>query len=75
MESLLLSHNKITAINGSLTNLVSLNFVNLTYNLLEEFSFQEIIGLQELRGIDLSYNRIKRVIGPTAVSIILELVW
>lgn len=75
MESLILGHNKIPAINGSLTNLVSLNFVNLTYNLLEEFSFQEIIGLQELRGIDLSHNKISRVIGPTAVSIILELMW
>lgn len=71
LESLMLSHNRITTFNNSLLNLKKLNFVNVSYNLLEEFSFHEIFGLEELRSIDLSFNRIKKVIGPAAVSVML----
>lgn len=69
MESLLLGHNEITSLNNSLLNLHHLNFLNLTYNLLTEFSFQDVVGLQELRSIDLSYNQITTLIGPAAVSL------
>lgn len=71
LESLMLSHNRITTFNSSLLNLKKLNFVNVSYNLLEEFSFHEIFGLEELRSIDLSYNRIKKVVGPAVVSVML----
>lgn len=69
LESLMLSHNRITTFNSSLLYLKKLNFVNVSYNLMEEFSFHEIFGLEELRSIDLSHNKIKKVIGPTAVSV------
>lgn len=68
LESLLLGHNQITSLNNSLANLQNLNFLNMTYNLLTEVSFQEIVGLEELISMDLSHNRITTLIGPIAVS-------
>lgn len=68
LESLILGHNEITTLNNSLANLKQLNFLNMTCNYLTEFSFQEIVGLPELRSVDLSYNRISKLIGPAAVS-------
>lgn len=64
----MLSHNRLKSLNGSLLNLRSLNFFNVSFNLMEEFSFQEIVGLQELRSMDLSYNKIRKIIGPATVS-------
>lgn len=68
LESLILGHNQIKSLNNSLLNLKNLNFLNMTFNHLTEFSFQEIVGLQELKSIDLSYNRIKTLIGPATVK-------
>lgn len=64
----MLSHNRLKSLNGSLLNLRSLNFFNVSFNLMEEFSFQEIVGLQELRSMDLSYNKITKIVGPATVS-------
>lgn len=69
LESLLLGHNQIFSLNNSLSNLKNLNFLNMTNNLLSEFSFQEIVSLQQLRSMDLSHNRISTLIGPVAVSL------
>ena len=68
LESLILGHNRVPALNNSLLNLKSLNFLNITMNRLTEFSFQEIVGLQELKSIDLSYNQIRTLVGPATVN-------
>lgn len=67
LESIILSNNQLTTLNNSLTNLKKLKYLNITYNLLTEFSFQDIVGL-ELDTIDLSHNKISKLIGPAAVS-------
>ncbi|XP_019873483.2 insulin-like growth factor-binding protein complex acid labile subunit isoform X2 [Aethina tumida] len=65
LESIILSNNQLTTLNNSLTNLKKLKYLNITYNLLTEFSFQDIVGL-ELDTIDLSHNKISKLIGPAA---------
>lgn len=68
LDTLGLSHNQITNLNNSLIPLKSLETLNMQNNLLTEFSFNEIIGLQKLRRIDLSYNQISNLVGPASVS-------
>lgn len=63
LVSLLLGFNRITSLNNSLLGLRSLQFLNVTTNLIEEFSFEEIKGL-EIKGIDLSFNKISSIKGP-----------
>lgn len=63
-----LGFNKIQILNGSLTPLRSLKYLNLTHNELTEFSLQEIKGLKRLWVIDLSYNLITHLSGNTEVS-------
>jgi Leucine-rich repeat (LRR) protein len=67
LEDLQLGHNQLTSLNRSLTPLRSLRCLNLTNNLLQEFSFQEIQGLRRLRIIDLSYNKISHLSGRMEV--------
>lgn len=57
--------NKIKQLNNSLIGLRNLQYLNITENELEEFSFEEIIGLEKLSGIDLSFNKISSIKGPT----------
>ena len=67
LEDLQLGHNQLTSLNGSLAPLRSLRCLNLTSNLLQEFSLQEIQGLRRLRIIDLSYNKISHLSGRMEV--------
>ena len=67
LEDLQLGHNQLTSLNGSLAPLRSLRCLNLTNNLFEEFSLQEIRGLRRLRIIDLSHNRVSRLSGQMEV--------
>lgn len=68
LDSLILSYNFISNLNNSLTPLKKLTFLNLTHNLLPEFSLEEIHSLKDLLVLDVSYNRITTVQGPTPVG-------
>nr|CAD7454215.1 unnamed protein product [Timema tahoe] len=63
LEDLQLGNNLLPSLNGSLLPLRSLRYLNLSHNLLEEFSLQEIRGLRRIRILDLSDNRISRLSG------------
>ncbi|KAK4877356.1 hypothetical protein RN001_009862 [Aquatica leii] len=66
LHCLCLGNNYVTSVNNSLSPLRSLTILNLTHNLLTEFSLQEIKGLLNLRTVDLSHNKINALYGPTA---------
>ncbi|KAK5642667.1 hypothetical protein RI129_008834 [Pyrocoelia pectoralis] len=66
LDCLCLGNNLVTSLNNSLSPLRSLTILNLTHNLLTDFSLQEIKGLMKLRIVDLSHNRINSISGPTA---------
>lgn len=68
LEELQLGHNQLTSLGGDATGinsalypLKSLKGLNLTHNNLNEFSFSSIRGLKELRLLDLSNNKIRRL--------------
>lgn len=63
------AYNQIQSLNGSLRNLKSLRYLNLTHNYLTDFSLQEIKGLKRLSVIDLSYNKIGHITGNIEVSL------
>lgn len=63
-----MGYNNLTVLNGSLAPLRSLRCVNLTHNALTEFSLQEIRGLRRLRVVDLSNNKISKLVGRMEVS-------
>lgn len=69
LNTLELSFNQITTLNNSLLPLKSLEALSLENNLLTEFSFSEIIGLERLSKLDLSYNQISSILGPASVRI------
>ena len=76
LEDLELGHNSLKSLGGAnsaLYPLKSLKCLNLTHNQLSEFSFSSIRGLRELRLLDLSNNKITRLLrgrSPTEVSFI-----
>uniref|UniRef100_A0A1A9WD08 Uncharacterized protein n=1 Tax=Glossina brevipalpis TaxID=37001 RepID=A0A1A9WD08_9MUSC len=57
------AHNQIKSLNGSLLPLQMLHRANFSYNLIEEFSIDEIRGLLNLRQLDLSNNHIRKLCG------------
>ncbi|KAF5297200.1 hypothetical protein FQA39_LY12215 [Lamprigera yunnana] len=63
---LCLGNNYVSSLNNSISSLRSLTVLNLTHNVLTEFSLQEIKGLLDLHTVDLSYNQISALFGPTA---------
>lgn len=67
LEFLIISYNKLTSLNSSLLPLRSLRLLNLTHNLLEEFSLQDIRGLRHLAIVDISFNKITRLGGRMEV--------
>jgi Leucine-rich repeat (LRR) protein len=86
LEDLELGHNSLRSLGGdgnanadgtgstnsALYPLKSLKCLNLTHNDLHEFSFASIRGLRELRLLDLSSNKISRLLrgrSPTEVSL------
>lgn len=84
LEDLELGHNSLKSLggeksinpDGTLSNsalypLKSLKSLNLTHNDLPEFSFSSIRGLRELRLLDLSNNKVTRLLrrrSPTEVN-------
>ena len=67
IEQLSLGFNEIESLNSSLQRIRALTFLNLTANRMTVFSLQEIHGLQRLKMVDLSYNRIGRLVGRMEV--------
>lgn len=65
-----IAYNQLKSLNGSLRSLKNLRYLNLTHNLLTEFSLQEIKGLKELSVIDLSQNKISFITGKMEVTIL-----
>uniref|UniRef100_A0A1Y1MT41 LRRCT domain-containing protein n=1 Tax=Photinus pyralis TaxID=7054 RepID=A0A1Y1MT41_PHOPY len=66
LDCLCLGNNLVTSLNNSLSPLKGITILNLTHNLLTDFSLQEIKGLMKLRIVDLSHNKISTISGPTA---------
>lgn len=62
-----IAYNQLKSLNGSLRHLKNLRYLNLTHNLLTEFSLQEIKGLKRLSVIDLSQNKISFITGKMEV--------
>lgn len=67
LEFLQLGFNQLTSLNSSLLPLRNLRFLNITHNLLPEFSLQDIRGLRYLNIVDLSYNKIAKLKGRMEV--------
>lgn len=65
-----IAYNQLKSLNGSLRSLKNLRYLNLTHNLLTEFSLQEIKGLKGLSVIDLSQNKISYITGKMEASVI-----
>lgn len=63
IDEINLSANLIPTLNKSLQYITNLRFVNMSGNLLREFSMKEIYGLMKLRHLDLSNNRIEKLTG------------
>ncbi|KAG5677246.1 hypothetical protein PVAND_007018 [Polypedilum vanderplanki] len=63
IDEIQLASNQISSLNKSLLYITNLRSVNLSGNLLREFSMQEIYGLMKLRHLDLSHNRIEKLTG------------
>lgn len=63
IDEIQLASNAIPSLNKSLLYITNLRYVNLSGNMLSEFSMQEIYGLMKLRHLDLSYNRIEKLTG------------
>lgn len=57
------AYNRLKFLNCSLLPLQMLHKANFSYNLIEEFSMDEIRGLMSLRQLDLSNNRIRKLTG------------
>lgn len=68
LQVLELQNNLITSLNSSLLPLKRLRSLNLTHNMLNEFSWHEVRTLTELRHLDLSSNKIRHLSGMTPVS-------
>ncbi|EDV97032.1 leucine-rich repeat and death domain-containing protein 1 [Drosophila grimshawi] len=62
METLHLACNHIGSLNYSLHPMLKLKIGNFSFNDIEEFSMEELHGLRSLKMVDLSYNRIKRLL-------------
>lgn len=63
IDEIQLASNAIPSLNKSLLYITNLRYVNVSGNMLSEFSMQEIYGLMKLRHLDLSYNRIEKLTG------------
>jgi len=62
LEALFLGHNQLTSLNGSLTSAKRLKEFNATHNQFEIFSMAELRGPDYLEYVDLSHNRISRLL-------------
>ncbi|XP_022214179.2 leucine-rich repeat-containing G-protein coupled receptor 6 [Drosophila obscura] len=65
LDTLILANNHIRSLNSSLLPMVKLKNANFSFNDLEEFSMEELHGLRLLRNLDLSHNRIARLLPST----------
>ncbi|XP_070490388.1 leucine-rich repeat protein SHOC-2 [Chironomus tepperi] len=63
IDEIQLASNQISSLNKSLLYVTNLRYMNLSSNLLREFSMHEIYGLMKLRLLDLSHNRIEKLTG------------
>lgn len=63
IDEINLTSNLIPSLNKSLLYITKLRHANFSYNLLREFSMQEIYKLMKLRNLDLSHNRIEKLTG------------
>lgn len=68
MDDVQMGFNYLRELNKAFLPMRKLRSLNLTYNYLQEFSLQEIRGLQNLRIVDLSHNKISRLSGRMEVS-------
>lgn len=69
MDDVQMGHNHLKQLNKAFLPMRKLRSLNLTHNHLQEFSLQEIRGLQNLRIVDLSHNKINRLSGRMEVSV------
>ncbi|KAL7048180.1 hypothetical protein ACKWTF_003258 [Chironomus riparius] len=63
IDEIQLASNQISSLNKSLLYVTNLRYMNLSHNMLREFSMPEIYGLMKLRLLDLSHNRIEKLTG------------
>lgn len=63
LEELYANDNLIPSINGSILPLKSLIVANFSYNVITEFALKDIAGLSNLLKLDLTHNRIEKLIG------------
>ncbi|XP_016956021.1 leucine-rich repeat-containing G-protein coupled receptor 6 [Drosophila biarmipes] len=62
VESLLMASNHIKSLNSSLLPILKLKAANFSFNDIEEFSMAELHGLRSLKTLQLSSNRIQRLL-------------
>ncbi|XP_017135777.1 insulin-like growth factor-binding protein complex acid labile subunit [Drosophila miranda] len=65
LDVLHLASNHIRSLNSSLLPMVKLTIANFSFNDMEEFSMEELHGLRLLKRLDLSHNRISRLLPST----------
>lgn len=63
LVTLNLQYNEITRLNGSLLPLVNLKNLTVSYNNMSELSMSEFKGLLILKDVDLSHNKLFKIIG------------
>lgn len=73
MQELRLAHNFIKSLDGAIIGLNKLRVLNLGYNLLNELSPDDLIGLEELEMLDISHNNLQ-TLEETSKVVNLEIV-
>lgn len=58
IDKLWLQFNELQVLNGSLMGLTGLHTLNLSHNIIERISPDDLIGLDDLEILDISHNHI-----------------
>lgn len=69
VEELRLEHNELTALEGALLGIHGLHTLSLHNNHLHNIAPDDLIGLDDLRVLDVSFNRLKTLEETSKVKI------
>lgn len=71
LSELKLDHNEIEQLNGALSGLSDLLIVNLAFNKIKKISPDDLIGLDQLKVLDISHNYLTTLEETSKVSLVI----